>query len=120
MKFTRPINREVDIDGTTFIVSFGDMGIDFRLKGKRKTAHADWTSVLEAATGEQGANARDFLGVASSDSNQRGAGEHERIEQIYEPQRTGEAQPFASADTDIDNDEELSRAVTASYIFSES
>ena len=42
MKFTKPINREVDIDGNTFIVSFDQNGIDFRVKGKRKTAHTDW------------------------------------------------------------------------------
>lgn len=68
MKFTRPINREVDIDGNTFIVSLDESGIGFRLKGKRRVARLDWGEALEIARGEQGASAREFLGLADGQS----------------------------------------------------
>ncbi len=86
MKFTKPINRELDIDGNTFIVSFDQNGIDFRVKGKRKTAHTDWNSVLEIAKGEDGTSAHEVLGVSASKSEQH---ETEREEQIFAPQTTG-------------------------------
>lgn len=66
MKFTKPINREVDIDGHHFIVSFDDLGIEFRLKGKRKTARATWPQVLDIARGEDGEDARALLGLGAS------------------------------------------------------
>ena len=83
MKFTKPINRELDIDGNTFIVSFDQNGIDFRVKGKRKTAHTDWNQVLEIAKGEDGTSAHEILGVKASQSEQH---ETERQEQIFAPQ----------------------------------
>jgi len=86
MKFTKPINREVDIDGNTFIVSFDQNGIDFRVKGKRKTAHTDWNQVLEIAKGEDGTSAHEILGVSASRSEQH---ETERQEQIFAPQTSG-------------------------------
>ena len=49
MKFTKPINREIEIHGNTFIVSMDEAGIGFRLKGKRKTARVNWGNVLEIA-----------------------------------------------------------------------
>ena len=52
MKFTKPINREVEINGDTFIVSMDEAGIGFRHKGKRKTAHVNWANILEIAEGE--------------------------------------------------------------------
>ncbi|MGA9773146.1 MAG: hypothetical protein WBV94_29215 [Blastocatellia bacterium] len=87
MKFTKPISREVDIDGNTFIVSFDQNGIDFRVKGKRKTAHTDWNGVLEIARGEDGTSAHEIFGVSAS----RPTGQHEteRQEQISEPQTFG-------------------------------
>lgn len=54
MRFTKPISREVDIHGNTFVVTLDETGVGFRLKGKRKTAHTDWTSVLDSARGEGG------------------------------------------------------------------
>jgi hypothetical protein len=68
MKFTKPINREVEIDGQNFIVAFDDSGIEFRLKGKRKTARVAWTAVLDIARGEDGEDARTLLGLGASSS----------------------------------------------------
>jgi hypothetical protein len=96
MKFSKPINREIDIDGNTFIVSFDDNGIDFRLKSKRRTAHVEWIEVFNIAQGEQGENAREFLGLGAGQSQLQEAGEAERMEQIFEPQTTGVAQPQAT------------------------
>jgi hypothetical protein len=53
MKFTKPINREVEIRGNTFVVSMDEAGIGFRLKGKRKTAHVNWANVLDITEGEE-------------------------------------------------------------------
>jgi hypothetical protein len=68
MKFTKPINREVEIDGQNFIVSFDDISIEFRLKGKRKTARVDWSHVLDIARGEDGEDARALLGLGAATS----------------------------------------------------
>jgi hypothetical protein len=68
MKFSKPINREVEIDGQDFIVSFDDSGIELRLKGKRKTARVEWAQVLDIARGEDGADARTLLGLDASTS----------------------------------------------------
>lgn len=132
MKFSKPINREIDIDGNTFVVSFDDNGIDFRLKGKRRTAHVDWTLVLNIAQGEQGANARDFLGVGEGQSQQQEGDEAERMQPVFEPHGTGAAQPQATAsqaqssqgsqpaETESTSREELGRAVTAGEVGPES
>ena len=66
MKFTRPINREVEINDNTFIVSMDELGIGFRVKGKRRVARLDWSEALEMARGEDGATARDFLGLGGT------------------------------------------------------
>ena len=87
MKFTKPISREVDIDGNTFIVSFDQNGIDFRVKGKRKTAHTDWNQVLEMAKGEDGTSAHEILGVSASKPFEQYDAESQ--EQIFAPQTTG-------------------------------
>ena len=129
MKFTKPINREVDIDGNTFIVSFDQNGIDFRVKGKRKTAHVDWNRVLEMAKGEGGESAHELLGLSSSQPEHH---ETERQEQVFAPQTTGfnpshpqasdtnvsefsqeERSHQPSATTEDDTREEFGRAVTA-------
>ncbi|MFL6214665.1 MAG: hypothetical protein ACJ74J_12325 [Blastocatellia bacterium] len=68
MKFSKPINREVEIDGQDFIVSFDDSGIELRLKGKRKTARVEWAHLLDIARGEDGADARTMLGLSRSTS----------------------------------------------------
>lgn len=129
MKFSKPINREVDIDGNTFIVSFDDNGIDFRLKGKRRTAHVDWTQVFNIAQGEQGENARDFLSVGGGQSQQQGANDAERMEQIFDPQAAGTAEPSTTgaqsradqpAETESTSREELGRAVTVGEVGPES
>ena len=67
MKFTKPINREVEIHGNTFIVSMDEAGIGFRLKGKRKTALVNWAAVLEIAEreGEDGSQAKSSHTVGS-------------------------------------------------------
>jgi hypothetical protein len=68
MKFSKPINREVEIDGHHFIVSFDDTSIEFRLKGKRKTARVEWSQVIDIARGEDGEDARALLGLGASTS----------------------------------------------------
>ncbi|MFP5264309.1 MAG: hypothetical protein ACLGJB_20690 [Blastocatellia bacterium] len=125
MRFSKPINREVDIDGDTFVVSFDDSGIDFRLKGKRRTAHADWVQVLNVARGEQGANAREFLGVGSGHPQQ--GDQAERLEHVFESHvsATGGAQAQASRanqpqGAESTSREEMGRAVTAGEVGSES
>jgi len=70
MKFTKPISREVEIDGQSFVVSFDDSHIEFRLKGKRKTARVAWSQVLDIARGEDGEDARALLGLGASTSAQ--------------------------------------------------
>lgn len=130
MKFSKPISREIDIDGNTFIVSFDDSGIDFRLKGKRRTAHADWIEVFNIAQGEQGANARDFLGVGSGQPQQYEGGEAELREQAIQPhasaaaqhQTTGAQAGQANQSPEAGNTsrEELGRAVTAGEVGPES
>jgi hypothetical protein len=93
MKFSRPINREVDIDGNTFIVTVEETGVGFRLKGKRKTARVEWTKVLEIAEGEQGERASEFLGFAESRRSDQAEAtgreqSPERVEQLFEPETT--------------------------------
>ena len=112
MKFSKPINREIDIEGITFIVSFDDNGIDFRVKGKRRTAHADWTQVLNIAGGEQSASGREFLGVGAGQPERQETNEAERMEQIFDPRaaETNRAEETQSANTTRD---ELGRAAGA-------
>jgi hypothetical protein len=64
MKFTRAIQREVEIDGQAFMVKIDDSGVDFRPKGKRKGTHVSWATIVkgaeygdEAAGQEQGPGA---------------------------------------------------------------
>jgi hypothetical protein len=123
MRFSKPINREVDIDGDTFVVSFDDSGIEFRLKGKRRTAHADWLQVLNVARREQGANAREFPGVGSGQPLQ--GDEAERPEQVFESHVSATAGAQAShanqpQGTESASREELGRAVTAGEVGPES
>jgi hypothetical protein len=104
MRFTKPISREVDIEGNTFIVSFSDEGIDFRIKGKRRTARADWIGVLDIARGDQGESARDFLGVQQ---------DQDRSFQASRAQLSNNDETFAGRESG-DTDQQLGRAVTAS------
>ncbi|HEX5731190.1 MAG TPA: hypothetical protein VF131_00030 [Blastocatellia bacterium] len=109
MKFSRPINREVEIDGNTFIVTVEETGVGFRLKGKRKTARVEWARVLEIAQGEQGERASEFLGFAESQrGDQPDATGHEesreRMQQIFEPETTT---------NDDQADDRFSRTATA-------
>ncbi|HYL98696.1 MAG TPA: hypothetical protein VEZ90_07055 [Blastocatellia bacterium] len=62
MKFTKTISREVEISGTTFIVTLDETGASFRIKGKRRSSQIDWTKILNASTGEQGEAASEYLG----------------------------------------------------------
>ena len=119
MKFSKPINREVDIEGVTFVVSFDDNGIDFRVKGKRRSAHADWTQVLNIAEGEQGANGREFLGVEAGQPQQQQWVAPERLEQIFDPQAGGINQTQEGQSTGATRDE-LGRAVGAGETGTES
>ena len=134
MKFSKPITREVEIDGDTFNVTFNDTGIEFRLKGKRKTARVEWTTVLGAARGEQGESAHEHLGI------ERGAGAQRAPEAAARPfgyqggnETTQSAQPFYAQGTDAsrenqtnagetgrDTGEELSRSVSAGDVGPES
>ncbi|HJQ71438.1 MAG TPA: hypothetical protein VKA70_20840 [Blastocatellia bacterium] len=109
MKFSRPINREVEIDGNTFIVTVEETGVSFRLKGKRKTARAEWARVLEIARGEQGERASEFLGFAESQRGDQpeatGREEsRERLEDTFEPE---------SNTNDDQADDRYSRTATA-------
>ena len=81
MKFTKPISREVEIDGQNFIVSFDDISIEFRLKGKRKTARVEWSQVLDIARGDDGEAARALLGLGASTSAQTSGQEPARMAQ---------------------------------------
>jgi hypothetical protein len=53
MKFNKPINREVDIDNNTFVVTMDESGVSFRVKGKRKSLRAEWPAVLLIARAEE-------------------------------------------------------------------
>jgi hypothetical protein len=52
MKFNKPINREVEIDGNTYVVTMDDGGVSFRVKGKRKSLRAEWPAILFIARAE--------------------------------------------------------------------
>ncbi|HKP87813.1 MAG TPA: hypothetical protein VJZ26_17055 [Blastocatellia bacterium] len=124
MKFTKPINREVDIEGHTFIVSFDDMGIEFRVKGKRKSANVAWSRVLEIAEGEDGASASQFLGLGASNTQSEQAERQEytsapqtpRDDQFQEtgsPQLQESSTAAPQAGEPFDTDQETGRAVSA-------
>jgi hypothetical protein len=140
MKFTKPINREVELDGQNFIVSFDDTGIEFRLKGKRKTARVAWPQVLDSARSEDGDSARTLFGLSASTATPEVEPEPVRLGQNEDamaqtisppaPQSqadgSAEAPPEASvptanqssqdrqppADENTDRRDELGRAVT--------
>lgn len=105
MKFTKPISREVEIDGQNFIVSFDDISIEFRLKGKRKTARVEWSQVLDIARGEDGEAARALLGLGASTAAQTSGQEPVRLAQnedalartINPPAPAPQSQPDGSA-----------------------
>lgn len=120
MKFTKPINREVDIDGNTFVVTLDDQGIDFRLKGKRKTAHVDWPRVFEIAEGEQGANARQFLGVEGGQSRRQQAGANERSQEAVANERMNQLFNAETDEVGGGTNQQLSRSRTAGEQGSES
>ena len=120
MKFSKPISRELDVDGNTFVVTFSDIGIEFRLKGKRRTARADWTDVVNIAKGEQGESARELLGIETGESSQREA--EPQSAEPFKPQRaeaTGETSTSSTHAT-RDEGEEVGRAVTAGEVGPES
>ena len=105
MKFSRPINREVNIDGNTFIVTVEETGVGFRLKGKRKTARVEWSRVLEIAQGERGERASEFLGFAEGSPQKTDQAEPtERGEQTFEPE---------ASRGDDQSDREFGRSATA-------
>ncbi|HKF55875.1 MAG TPA: hypothetical protein VKJ45_10535 [Blastocatellia bacterium] len=52
MKFNKPINREVEIDNNTYVVTMDDSGVSFRVKGKRKSMRAEWPAILFIARAE--------------------------------------------------------------------
>ena len=131
MKFSKPISRELDVDGNTFVVTFSDIGIEFRLKGKRRTVRADWTDVVNIAKGDQGESAHELLGIEGGESNEREAEPQGRAfepqtarpnAQPFQPQRavaTGETST-SSTHTTRDEGEEVGRAVTAGELGPES
>jgi len=66
-KFTRPITREVELEGQRFAVTFGEQGLSVRPVGSRKAAREmPWSDVLTAAgvmgTNGQGAGNGSSLG----------------------------------------------------------
>jgi hypothetical protein len=63
MKFNKPLNRDVEISGNAFVVGLDQTAITFRLKGKRKVVQVDWQTVLDAARGENGERATEYLGI---------------------------------------------------------
>lgn len=71
MRFTKPISREVDIDGNTYIVTLDETGVDFRVKGKRKSSRVEWARVLEIAGPEQSATAREQSGSGDQEQDAR-------------------------------------------------
>jgi hypothetical protein len=73
MKFTKPINREVDINGEAYVVTFDENGIDFRLKGKRKSTRADWAALLAVAEGEPATGNRESQNQAEGDQRPEAA-----------------------------------------------
>ncbi len=104
MRFTKPISREVDIDGNTFVVSFSDEGIEFRIKGKRRTAQVEWVRVLDIASGDQGEGAREFLGVGEGQGGSNRSGQPSANTASSDSRESGET------------DQEMGRAVTASDV----
>jgi hypothetical protein len=52
MKFNKPINRETEINNETFVVTMDEIGVSFRVKGKRKSLRADWPAILFIARAE--------------------------------------------------------------------
>ncbi|HJQ27489.1 MAG TPA: hypothetical protein VKA60_26625 [Blastocatellia bacterium] len=129
MKFTKPINREVEIDGQNFIVSFDDSGIEFRLKGKRKTARVAWSQVLDSARGEDGTDAHTVLGLGAQKPARIAQNEDALASTLNPPapqsQPDGSAQaPPATAASATDSPDEQGgeqgRAVSASDIGPES
>jgi hypothetical protein len=118
MRFSKPISREVEVDGNTFVVTFSDLGLEFRLKGKRRTARAEWIEVLSVAKGDQGESAQELLGIEAGASTQREA----------EPQGRAFGQTAGSShdagtgtgNQSGDTGEELGRAVTAGEVGPES
>jgi hypothetical protein len=123
MKFTRPINREVEINDNTFIVSMDESGIGFRLKGKRRVARLDWNEALEMARGEEGASAREFLGFAGSGPQPASIESETEIDAHREPplltEGEEEFQPHTQGSTGRD-DEARPHSVTAAQAGTES
>jgi hypothetical protein len=123
MKFSKPITREIDIDGNAFNVTFSDTGIEFRLKGKRKTARADWATVLGTAQGEQGESAHDLLGIERGSSAQRtqSASPFNSGDEATESSRPFQTQgEQATGETNRDAEEERSRSASAGEVGPES
>lgn len=120
MKFTRPINREVDINDVTFIVSLDESGIGFRLKGKRRVARLDWSEALEMARGEQGASARDFLGLASAETQRVSREDETEIDAHREPPARDAEEVFQPQGSSAPDDDDRSRTVTAAQTGTES
>jgi len=81
MKFNKPINREVDIDDNTYVVTMDESGVSFRLKGKRKSLRAEWPAILFIARGENGEGhqeqgpEREKMAAADTISRSASAGE---------------------------------------------
>jgi hypothetical protein len=120
MKFTRPINREVEINDVTFIVSLDESGIGFRLKGKRRVARLDWSEALEMARGEQGASARDFLGLASAETQRASREDETEIDAHREPPARDAEEVFQPQGSSAPDDDDRSRTVTAAQTGTES
>jgi len=95
MKFTKPISREVDIDGSTYVVTLDETGVDFRVKGKRKSSRVDWVRVLEIAGPEQ---SQSFSG----DQNRADAGQGRNATPSPVPEDQFDTQPLEERDLNED------------------
>lgn len=130
MKFTKPINRDVDINDQTYVVTLDESGITFRVKGKRKSTQVAWTDVLaiageatqgssqqESSGDNQRSNAQASSGVGSSGgapanfSGDRGQASSATAQSSCDTRPTANEDEGVEATTD--NDAELRHAAGA-------
>lgn len=110
MKFTKPINRDVDINDQTYVVTLDESGLTFRIKGKRKSTQVGWTEVLAiAGESSQGGSQQESSGGAST--NASGSQNEARGASAQGGYNT---RPFGNEDEGVeattDNDAELRHA----------
>jgi hypothetical protein len=57
-KLEKPIKRELEIDGTAYMITISPEGVKVTQKGYRKGQEISWRSIItgDAATGDQSAS----------------------------------------------------------------